>query len=143
MANIVIVYDTLRGNTQRVVDVMSELFTAAGHEVKAVKPKVAEVADMEAADFLLLGGPTYHKDLINTMKQVLFKLEKANLKGKPGAAFASFGWSGESLGIVEDTMKNLYEMNLVVDGIKIKQTPVTAKVKKEVEPFIQKIIESL
>ena len=143
MASIVIVYDSLRGNTQRVVDVMSGLFTAAGHEVKAVKPKAAEVADMEAADFLLLGGPTYHKDLINTMKQVLFKLEKANLKGKPGAAFASFGWSGESLGIVEDTMKNLYEMNLVVDGIKVKQTPVTAKVKKEVEPFIQKIIESL
>ena len=143
MANIVIVFDSLRGNTQRVVDVMSELFTAADHEVKAVKPKAAEVADMEAADFLLLGGPTYHKDLINTMKQVLFKLEKANLKGKSGAAFASFGWSGESLGIVEDTMKNLYEMNLVVDGIKIKQTPVTAKVKKEVEPFIQKIIESL
>ena len=143
MANIVIVFDSLRGNTKRVVDVMSELFTAAGHEVKAVKPKEAEVADMETADFLLLGGPTYHKDLINTMKQVLFKFEKADLKGKAGAAFASFGWSGESLGIVEDTMKNLYEMNLVVDGIKIKQTPLAAKIKKEVEPFVQKILETL
>ncbi len=143
MANVVIVFDSLRGNTKRVVDVMSELFTAAGHEVKAVKPKEAEVVDMEAADFLLLGGPTYHKDLINTMKQVLFKLEKADLKGKPGAAFASFGWSGESLGIVEDTMKNLYEMNLVVDGIKIKQTPLAAKIKKDIEPFVQKILETL
>ncbi|MCD6535052.1 MAG: flavodoxin domain-containing protein [Deltaproteobacteria bacterium] len=143
MANIVIVYDSLRGNTKRVVDVMSELFTGAGHAVKAFKPKEAEVADLEAADFLLLGGPTYHKDLINTMKQVLFKFEKADLKGKPGAAFASFGWSGESLGILEDTMKNLYEMNIVVDGIKIKQTPVAAKIKKEVEPFAQKILASL
>ncbi|MEA1922710.1 MAG: flavodoxin domain-containing protein [Pseudomonadota bacterium] len=143
MANIVIVYDSLRGNTKRVVDVMSELFTAAGHAVKAVKPKEAEVADLEAADFLLLGGPTYHKDLINTMKQVLFKFEKADLKGKPGAAFASFGWSGESLGILEDTMKNLYEMNIGVDGIKVKQTPVAAKVKKDIEPFVQKILETL
>ena len=143
MANIVIVFDSLRGNTKRVVDVMSELFTAAGHEVKAVKPKEVEVADAEAADMLLLSGPTYHKDLMNTMKQILFKLEKADLKGKSGAAFASFGWSGESLGIVEDTMKNLYEMNLVVDGIKVKQTPVAAKVKKEVEPFVQKILEAL
>ena len=143
MANIVIVYDSLRGNTKRVVDVMSELFTAAGHAVKALKPKAAEVADLEAADFLLLGGPTYHKDLINTMKQVLFKFEKADLKGKPGAAFASFGWSGESLGIIEDTMKNLYEINLVVDGIKVKQTPVVGKIKKEVEPFVQKILASL
>ena len=143
MANIVIVYDSLRGNTRRVVDVMSELLTAAGHTVKALKPKEAEVTELDAADFVLLGGPTYHKDLINTMKQVLFKFEKADLKGKPGAAFASFGWSGESLGIIEDTMKNLYEMNLVADGIKIKQTPVAAKIKKDVEPFVEKILASL
>ncbi len=143
MANIVIVFDSLRGNTKRVVDVMSELFSAAGHAVKAVKAKEVEVVDVETADLLLLGGPTYHKDLMNTMKQVLFKLEKADLKGKPGAAFASFGWSGESLGIIEDTMKNLYEMNLVAEGIKVKQTPLAAKVKKEVEPFAQKIMEAL
>ncbi|MBN2809106.1 MAG: flavodoxin domain-containing protein [Deltaproteobacteria bacterium] len=143
MANIVIVYDSLRGNTQRMVDVMSELFSAAGHQVKAFKAKEVEVADVNAADLLLLGGPTYHKDLINTMKQVLFKLEKAELKGKPGAAFASFGWSGESLGIVEDTMKNLYEMKLVAEGVKVKQTPVAAKVKKELEPFVQKILAAL
>ncbi|MCK5915481.1 MAG: flavodoxin domain-containing protein [Deltaproteobacteria bacterium] len=143
MAKIVIVFDSLRGNTKRVVDTMSELFTGAGHEVNALKPKEVEVADIEAADFLLLGGPTYHKDLINTMKQVMFKFEKADLEGKPGAAFASFGWSGESLGIIEETMKNLYKMDLKVDGIKIKQTPVVAKIKKEAEPFVQKILAVL
>ncbi|MBN2705740.1 MAG: flavodoxin family protein, partial [Deltaproteobacteria bacterium] len=142
-AKVVIVYDSLRGNTQRVVEVMRELFQAAGHEVKAFKPKEIELVDVQAADVLLLGGPTYHKDLINTMKQVLFKLEKADLKGKPGAAFASFGWSGESLAIVEDTMKNLYEMRLLADGIKVKQTPVAAKVKQEVGPFVDKILAAI
>ncbi|HIE07363.1 MAG TPA: hypothetical protein EYP64_04905, partial [Desulfarculaceae bacterium] len=137
------VYDSLRGNTKRIVEVMSELFTGAGHQVKALKPKEVEAADVEAADFLLVGGPTYHKKLINTMEQAMFKLEKADLKGKPGAAFASFGWSGESLGVVEETLKNLYEMDLKVDGIKIKQTPVVAKVKKEVEPFVQSILAVL
>ena len=143
MAEIVIVYDSLRGNTKRIVEVMSELFTGAGHQVKALKPKEVEAADVEAADFLLVGGPTYHKKLINTMEQALFKLEKADLKGKPGAVFASFGWSGESLGILEDTVKNLYGMDLKVDGIKVKQTPVVAKVKKEVEPFVQSILAVL
>jgi flavorubredoxin len=143
MAKIVIVFDSLRGNTKRVVDSMSELFAGAGHEVKAFKPKEVEVADVESADFLLLGGPTYHKKLINTMEQALFKLEKADLNGKAGAAFASFGWSGESLGIVEETMRNLFGMDLKVDGIKVKQTPVAAKVKKEVEPFVEKILACL
>ncbi|MCK5679385.1 FprA family A-type flavoprotein [bacterium] len=143
MAKIVIVFDSLRGNTKRVVDVMSELFTGAGHDVKVAKPKEIDIADAEAADFLLFGGPTYHKKLINTMEQALFKLEKANLKGKPGAAFASFGWSGESLGILEETMKNLFQMELKVDGIKVKQTPVAAKIKKDVEPFVQQILATL
>ncbi len=143
MAKIVIVFDSLRGNTKRVVDTMNELFTGAGHEVKMFKPKAVEATDVEAADFLLLGGPTYHKKLINTMEQAMFKLEKADLNGKPGAAFASFGWSGESLGIIEDTMKNLFGMDLKVDGIKVKQTPVAAKVKKEVEPFVEKILAAL
>ncbi len=143
MANIMIVYDSLRGNTQRVVNALEELLAAGGHTVKAVKPKAVDTAEVEAADCLLIGGPTYHKSLIKTLEPVLFQLEKVDLKGKKGAAFASFGWSGESLGIIEDTMKNLYEMDLVAPGIKVKQTPVAAKAKKAVEPFAAKILEAL
>jgi flavorubredoxin len=143
MASIVIVYDSLRGNTQRVVTVLEELLAAGGHSVSPVKPKEVDIAAIEAADCLLIGGPTYHKGLIKTLEPVLFQLEKADLKGKKGAAFASFGWSGESLGIIEDTMKNLYEMELVADGIKVKQTPAVAKVRKEVEPFAAKILAAL
>lgn len=143
MAKIVIVYDSLRGNTQKIVDALSEMLSAGGHQVEAFKPKDVDMAAIEAADMLLLGGPTYHKDLINTMKQVLFKLEKAGLKDKAGAAFASYGWSGESLEIVEDTMKNLYGMKMVAEGVKIKQTPVVAKVKKDLDGFVAALLAAL
>ncbi len=139
MANVLIVYDSLRGGTKRIADVAAQLLTEAGHQVAVSKPSNVTVTDLEAADFLMLGGPTYHKDLIGPMKTFLFKVADAKLEGKPGAAFASFGWSGESLGILEDTMKNLFQMNLVVDGLKLKQTPVMAKVKAAVEPFVKQI----
>ncbi len=143
MVKIVIVYDSLRGNTKRIVEVLTERLESAGHQVAAFRPKELDTAAVEAADCLLIGGSTYHKGLIKTMEPVLFQLEKLALRDKPGAAFASFGWSGESLGIIEDTMKNLYGMDLFVPGIKVKQTPAVAKVKKEVEPFAAAIIAAL
>jgi len=143
MAKVLIVYDSLRGGTKRIADLAGQMLTASGHQVTVAKPAQVSVADLEAADALLLGGPTYHKDLMGPMKTFLFKVADAKLEGKPGAAFASFGWSGESLGILEDTMKNLFKMNLVVDGLKVKQTPVMAKVKAAVEPFVKQIEAAL
>ena len=143
MAKVLIVYDSLRGGTKRIADIAAQMLTESGHQVTAVKPAKVTVDDLEAADFLMFGGPTYHKDLIGPMKTFLFKIADAKLEGKPGAAFTSFGWSGESLGILEDTMKNLLQMNLVVDGLKLKQTPVMAKVKAAVEPFVKQIETAL
>ncbi|MBN2332259.1 MAG: NAD(P)H-dependent oxidoreductase [Deltaproteobacteria bacterium] len=139
MANVLIVYDSLRGGTKRIADLIAEMLAASGHQVTAVKSAKASVADLEAADAVLLGGPTYHKDLIGPMKTFLFKIAEAKLAGKPGAAFASYGWSGESLGILEDTMKNLLQMNLLAPGLAVKQTPAVAKVKASVEPFVKQL----
>ncbi|MBW2710055.1 MAG: FprA family A-type flavoprotein [Deltaproteobacteria bacterium] len=143
MTKILIVYDSLRGGTKRIADLVAQMLTDSRHQVAVSKPAKVTAADLEAADFLMLGGPTYHKDLIGPMKTFLFKVADAKLEGKPGAAFSSFGWSGESLGILEDTMKNLFKMNLVVDGLKLKQTPVMAKVKAAVEPFVKQIDAAL
>ena len=143
MAKVLIVYDSLRGGTKRIADLAGQLLTESGHQVTVAKPAKVTAADLEAVDFLMFGGPTYHKDLIGPMKTFLFKVADAKLAGKPGAAFASFGWSGESLGILEDTMKNLLQMNLVTAGLLLKQTPVMAKVKAAVEPFVKQIEAAL
>ncbi len=44
------------------------------------------------------------------MKTFLFEMEKADLKGKIGAAFGSYGWSGESVQMMSDTMKHIFGM---------------------------------
>ena len=143
MANIVIVYDSLRGTTRKIVEELDRSLTAAGHQVAAYKGGKIAVVELEGADFLLLGGPTYHKDLIGTMKQFLFKAADANLANKQGAAFSSYGWSGESLKIIEDTMKNQFKMILAAPGLAVKQTPSAAKIKAAVEPFVREIIQKI
>ncbi|MGQ9543848.1 MAG: hypothetical protein ACUVTM_07185 [Candidatus Bathyarchaeia archaeon] len=50
------------------------------------------------ADAIIMGMPTHHHDMISDMKKLLedISFKVINLKGKVGAAFGSYGWSGES-----------------------------------------------
>jgi flavorubredoxin len=143
MATILIVYDSLRGNTKRVADLLAARLTSGGHQVTVEKPEKVEIGDLERADFLIFGAPTYHKDLIGTMKTFLFKASAANLAEHAGAAFSTYGWSGESLGILEDTMRNALGIKLVTEGLAVKQTPMVAKVKEAVNPFVDAILAHL
>ena len=54
--------------------------------------------ELPVFDAILMGTPTYHHDMPIDMKK-LFEDAAAkgvNLKGKVGAAFGSYGWSGEA-----------------------------------------------
>jgi len=58
--------------------------------------------------------------MIQSMKTMLFLAEKTGLKGKVGGAFGAFGWSGEAPGRIFDTMKNIFEMDMVSGPLKLK-----------------------
>jgi flavorubredoxin len=46
-----------------------------------------------------------------------------NLKGKTGATFGSFGWSGEAPKFVVEIMKNKFEMQVAEPPLLLKYTP--------------------
>jgi flavorubredoxin len=54
------------------------------------------------------------------MKTLLFMAEKAQLENKVGAAFGSFGWSGEAPDRIFDTMKNIFKMEMVSVPLRLK-----------------------
>jgi flavorubredoxin len=70
--------------------------------------------DLGKFDAVLVGAPTYHHDMaIDTKKLFEEAAEKGiNLKGKVGAAFGSYGWSGEAPKLVIEIMKNKFEMQV-------------------------------
>ncbi len=114
MAKALIIYETRKGSTQILAEAVREGMEQSGVEVvlkRIYEVKLAELADYACA---VLGSPTYHKDMIEAMKTFLFKLEQSNLKGKVGAAFGAYGWSGEAVGMMSDTMQHLLGMDMVV-----------------------------
>ena len=72
---------------------------------------------------MVLGSPTYHKDMIASMKTFLFEMEKADLMGKVGAAFGSHGWSGESVQMMADIVKHIFGMTVIEPGLRMLRRP--------------------
>lgn len=109
-----IVYGSINGNTKRMADYIAEGIRISGHEVDVKEfPEVREPADFAGYDGYLFGGPTYHKDLLHGMKAWLFKAKEGGLAGKVGGAFGSHTHSGEAPGLIYDTMRHVFEMNMV------------------------------
>jgi flavorubredoxin len=84
-----------------------------------------EAEELKEFDAIILGTPTYHHDMPIDMKK-LFEtsaIKGINLKGKIGAAFGSFGWSGEAPKLLLEIMKNKFEMNIIAPPLLTKYTP--------------------
>ena len=124
MARALVIYATRTGNTRAIAVSISDGLREAGAEVKIVDANdVTNESDIAGYDVYLFGSPTYHGEMLQTMKTFLFTAERANLQGKVGGAFGSYGWSGEAPTRIYDTMKNLYRMEMVDSALRI-QVPV-------------------
>ena len=123
MAKVLIVFATRTGETQQIAELIGEGIRFAGYEaelfdVKAIKSE----AELEGFDGYVFGSATYHGQMLQGMKTFLFLAEKANLEGKVGGAFGSFGWSGEANDRIFDTMKHILKMDMVGDTLRLKSS---------------------
>ena len=123
MAKVLIVYATRTGETQTIADLIAEGIRFSGHEADVVSVKeIKNEATLDGFDGYVFGSSTYHGEMLQGMKTFLFIAEKANLDGKIGGAFGSFGWSGEANDRIFDTMKHILKMDLVGDTLRLKSS---------------------
>lgn len=123
MGKILIVYATRTGETQAIADLIAEGVRLAGHQADVVNVKTIKgEADLAGYDGYVFGSATYHGEMLQAMKTFFFMAEKAQLEGKPGGAFGSFGWSGEANDRIYQTMKNIFKMDMVADSLRLKSS---------------------
>lgn len=114
MPKAIVVYATRTGETKLIGEYIAEGLRISGVETDVVSTgEIKKEVDLEGYDFYIFGSATYHGDMLPGMKTFLFLAEKANLKGKIGGAFGAYGWSGEALERIFETMKNVFQMNMV------------------------------
>ncbi len=122
MAKALVLYTTRTGDTRSMAQKIAEGIKSSGVEVTIlnISDFDKEKTNPENYDAIVLGSPTYHGEMTQPMKDVLFALSEFNLEGKVGGAFGAFGWSGETPNRIYGTMKHVFKMNLVSGPLQIK-----------------------
>lgn len=121
MAKALILYASRAGSTQKIGDLIAEGIRISGHEATVIKVnEIKKETDLDGYDALVFGSATYHGDMMQGMKTLLFLAEKADLEGKGGGAFGAFGWSGEAPDRIFDTMENIFKMKMVSGPLRLK-----------------------
>jgi flavodoxin I len=143
MAKAIIVYDTVSGNTELMAKEIEKGMKEAGVEVVVKKALDAKIEDLKDVDAVVLGCPTYYDDLISSIKWFLTEMRKADLKGKVGAVFGSYGWKAV-LEHMYAPMKNIFGMEMVDPSLKKKMTElITEEGKRECREFGKKIADKI
>jgi flavodoxin I len=143
MPRILILYYSRTGNTQKMAEAVAE----GARDIPGVNVELLYYVTPEelvSFDAIIVGVPTYHHDMAIDIKKLFEEtaLKGVDLKGKIGAAFGSYGWSGEAPKLVLEIMKNKFEIDVTESPLLIKYTPDQAGLEKR-RRFGREIAERL
>lgn len=140
-----IFYASAHGNTEMMAEEMAKGASIDGVEVEVfdlTETDPGEVLDrIEVAHALIVGSPTINGDAVKPVWDLLSSLATIRMKGKVGAAFGSYGWSGEAVGMIEDRLKSL-KFKVPEPGLRFALVP-TAEELESCREFGAKIAEGL
>jgi NAD(P)H dehydrogenase (quinone) len=121
MPKVLIAYATRTGQTQDIAELIAEGVRFTGAEAKVVDVKaLSSQEDLAGYEAYVFGSATYHGEMMQAMKTLLFLAAQANLEGKVGGSFGSYGWSGEAADRIYDTMQNVFKMDMVGTPLRLK-----------------------
>jgi flavorubredoxin len=122
----VILFDTMWNSTEKMAHVISEGLIANDVEAHLMPMKtthrsdaVKEVLDCGA---LIAGSPTLNNNIFPSMADVMTYLKGLRPQNLIGAAFGSYGWSGESIGILENMLTEM-GVEIVGESVKTQYVP--------------------
>ena len=96
----VVVYDTMWGSTAKMARAIGEGLAAGGATVKLMSMSACHrsdvVTELLEAGALVVGSPTMNNNIFPTVADVMTYIKGLAPKNLRGAAFGSYGWSGES-----------------------------------------------
>ncbi|ALB45802.1 FprA family A-type flavoprotein [Clostridium beijerinckii] len=112
-----ILYSTMTGNTKKIAGIFKEKFekqNITSNIIDVNKDPMDNIMNaINEADAIFFGSSTKYGDMIGNMEEVLKNLKTLNLENKLGAAFGSYGWSGEAIEVIQDYLNktNLRSLN--------------------------------
>ncbi|MDD4857725.1 MAG: flavodoxin domain-containing protein [Candidatus Krumholzibacteria bacterium] len=122
----VILYDTMWNGTRQMAEAIGEGLAEAGVDYKIFNLAVSDRNDVLVEVFkartVLVGSSTINNGVLPTIMPVMTDIKGLKFKNKIGAAFGSYGWSGEAVKLIEEHL-TASGIHIARDGIRFKWQP--------------------
>jgi flavorubredoxin len=134
----VIVYDTMWDSTKKLAEAIKPLLEEKEISYTLANLKQTHMSDIMtevlSAKYIFVGSPTLNNGILPTVGAFLTYLQGLAPKNRTAVAFGSYGWGGQSVGVMEEVFEKA-GFNVPVKGLKYKYIPF----EKELEDFSSKI----
>jgi flavorubredoxin len=121
-----VIYDTMWHSTEKMALALVQGLTDAGVEPQLHHLRRSHYSDIVTelldAGLMLLGSPTLNNQMYPTVAEFLTYIKGLKPKNKAAAAFGSYGWSGQAVGLINKELEAM-KLNLVHPGLQIKYIP--------------------
>jgi flavorubredoxin len=121
-----VIYDTMWHSTEQMAETIVAALGGEGVDAQPMHLRswhrsdiMTEVLDAGA---VIVGSPTINNGLFPTVSDFLTYMKGLKPKNKIGAAFGSYGWSGEAVKLLNQELDAM-KFNLVDPGLKIQYVP--------------------
>jgi len=125
---VTVLYDTMWDGTRALAEALARGVNDASPSTTVVVHCLSKfdkndaLTDVFRSKALLLGSPTINKGILTAVAGTLEEMKGLNFKGKKAAAFGCYGWSGESVKLIGEGLKEA-GFELVDDGYKAAWNP--------------------
>ena len=120
---ITLVYDTMWNGTRRMAEAIAEGIRSKDNDVDvklfncAKRDKNDIITEIFKSKMVLVGSSTINNGILTAAAGILEMIKGLKFTNKKAAAFGSYGWSGESVKIITELLKEA-KFDVVNEGIK-------------------------
>jgi flavorubredoxin len=121
-----VIYDSMWHSTEKMALAIVQSLGEEGVDARPMHLRkwhrsdiMTEVLDAGA---IIMGSPTLNNNIFPTLGDILTYMKGLKPKNKIGAAFGSYGWSGEAVKLITSAMEDM-KFDIVDPGVKINYVP--------------------
>lgn len=120
---VTIVYDSMWNATRRMAECIAEGITSNNKDVtvkvinSAKSDKNDIVVEVFKSKIILIGSSTINNGILSSTASILEIIKGLKFKNKDGAAFGSYGWSGEAIKLMIEELEKA-GINIINTGIR-------------------------
>ena len=119
----IVVYLSTSGNTKDMAEAIGKGIESKNVDVKVVSFYDVKPEELNEAAAIAVGSSTFYYKMLLPMEKFMNEtLVSANPQGKIGAAFGSYGWSGEAPILIAEKMREM-GMSVVDPVLRILHKP--------------------